>query len=144
MHHRKRSLTAAAAVLAASAVQASTVTHAQEPTKGDAMRGAWGFSARGTIVLPDSPPIPAVAVGVMTFEPNGGCTIEDTINIGGASESRTSVSCSYSLERGRGTITATFAGSGDVPLSFVLVDHEREMRFIRTDLGVAEGVGRPQ
>ena len=31
-----------------------------------------------------------------------------------------------------------------VPLSFVLVDKEREMRFIRTDLGVAEGGAKLQ
>jgi hypothetical protein len=143
MRKGRRSLTAAA-VLALAAALGTTVTRAQQPPKGDPMRGTWGFSARGTIVLPDSPPIPAVAVGVMTFDPTGACTIEDTVNIGGSSESRTSASCSYGLERGRGTITATFAGSGNVPLSFVLVDHEREMRFIRTDVGVAEGVAKLQ
>jgi len=31
-----------------------------------------------------------------------------------------------------------------VPLSFVLVDHHREMRFIRTDVGVASGVATLQ
>ena len=42
---------------------------------------------------------------------------------------------------GTGTITVTFMGDpGPTPLSFVVVDNERELRFVRTDLGVAEGV----
>ncbi len=148
MPNRRRSLTTAAAVMALSAGLGTTVTRAQQPTKGkgDPMRGTWGFSASGTIVPPATPaPTPAAAVGVMTFQPTGECEIEDTINIGGTMLSRTSDWCSYEQTNGRGTITAMFPGDpGPVPLSFVLVDHEREMRFIRTDLGVAEGVAKLQ
>jgi len=52
---------------------------------------------------------------------------------------------SYTLVNGRGSINVAFPGDpGPVPLSFVLVDHDREMRFIRTDLGVAAGVAKLQ
>ncbi len=81
----------------------------------------------------------------MTFQPTGNCDIEDTINVGGTSLSRASSSCTYTLANGRGSINVTFPGDpGPVPLSFVLVDHDREMRFIRTDLGVATGVAKVQ
>jgi hypothetical protein len=112
------------------------------------MRGSWGFSASGTILPPAAPaPTPAVAVGLMTFDPQTrDCVIMDTINIGGARLSRTSESCTYSLTTdGRGSIVAGFPGDPELtPLAFVLVDKEREMRFVRTDLGVAEGVAKLQ
>jgi len=116
------------------------------PLNGELMRGTWGFSASGTIVPPAVPTAtPAAAVGLMTFEPTGDCAIQDTINIGGASLSRASNSCTYTLVNGRGSINVTFPEDpGPVPLSFVLVDHDREMRFIRTDLGVAAGVAKLQ
>jgi hypothetical protein len=139
----------AGAALALAAALGAALSLAQEgasPLKGESLRGTWGFSASGTIVPPAVPgATPAVAVGVMTFQPTGNCAIEDTINIGGTSLSRASNSCTYTLENGRGAINATFPGDPVlVPLSFVLVDHDREMRFIRTDLGVASGVAKLQ
>ena len=150
MSNRRRSLITTGAAFSLAAVLWTPVSRAQEPLpmKGEPMRGVWGFSASGTIVPPATPaPTPAAAVGLMTFQPTGTCVIDDTINVGGARQSRTSSSCTYFLEKGRGLITATFDdvdGPVTVPLSFVLVDHDREMRFIRTDLGVAEGVAKLQ
>jgi len=148
MSKRIRALTVAGAALTL-AYLGATVIHGQEPLppkgKGEPMRGTWGFSASGTIVPPPPlAPTPAAAVGVITFEPTGECRIDDTINIGGTIALRTSDSCSYVLQSGRGTIVAIFGDGSIVPLSFVLVDHERELRFIRTDLGVAEGVAKLQ
>jgi hypothetical protein len=148
MANRHRSLFTAAAACVLAAAQGNTPTRAQDalPIKGEPMRGTWGFSASGTIVPPAlSAATPAVAVGLMTFQPDGTCVIQDTINVGGASQSRTSETCTYVMSSGRGTVTTTFPGDPVVvPLSFVLVDHDREMRFIRTDLGVAQGVGKLQ
>jgi hypothetical protein len=149
MSNRIRALTVAAAALTLAAALGTAVSLAQDsalPLKGEPMRGTWGFSASGTIVPPAVPAAtPAAAVGLMTFQPTGNCVIEDTINIGGASLSRASNSCTYSLVNGRGSINVTFPDDPvPVPLSFVLVDHDREMRFIRTDLGVAEGVAKLQ
>lgn len=112
------------------------------------LRGTWGFSASGTVLPPAFPaPTPAVAVGRMSFDPHSSdCMIEDTINLGGTSLSRTSSTCTYAVgPGGLGTIAVTFPGDpAPTPLSFVLVDKDREMRFIRTDLGVAEGVAKLQ
>jgi hypothetical protein len=111
------------------------------------IRGTWGFSAAGTIVPPAVPAAtPAVAVGVMSFDGKGGCSISDTINIGGTSASRTSTTCSYAVNPdGTGSLSAQFPGDpGPTPLSFVIVNNKDEIRFIRTDLGVASGVAKRQ
>lgn len=149
MRNLRQSLTVTAATLTIAATLGSTVGRTQDPPlKGESMRGTWGFSASGTILPPAaSAPTPAVAVGVMTFDPQTrDCVIVDTINIGGTRLSRTSESCTYSLTAdGRGSIVAGFPGDPALtPLEFVLVDKERELRFIRTDLGVAEGVAKLQ
>jgi len=109
------------------------------------LSGVFGFSAAGTIVPPAVPvATPAVAAGTMTFDRQGGCVISDTINIGGASAFRTSTTCTYAVNQdGTGSMLALFPGDpGPTPLSFVIVNHESEIRFIRTDLGVATGVAR--
>lgn len=111
------------------------------------IRGNWGFSAAGTILPPALPATtPAAAVGIMTFDGTGGCSITDTINIGGMSASRTSTTCTYSVyPDGSGSLSALFPGDpGPTPLSFVIVGNAKEIRFIRTDLGVASGVASRQ
>jgi hypothetical protein len=117
------------------------------PFTNSSIRGTWGFSANGTIVPPAADaPIPAVAVGTMTFDGAGGCFIADTININGQSFYRTSDVCIYTVNPdGTGTIEAQFPGDPEpVPLSFVIVNKRKELRFIRTDLGVASGVAKRQ
>ncbi len=132
-----------AAALAAGAPQ----TLAKKGFGDDSIEGTWGFSALGTLVPPAVPAqTPAAAVGLMVFDGEGGCIIDDTINIGGASFSRVSSSCVYAVDaNGTGAIEATFPGDpGPTPLSFVVVSDATEIRFIRTDLGVASGVARLQ
>ena len=107
------------------------------------IRGNWGFSALGTIVPPATPaPTPAAAIGTIYFDGRGRCFFDDTVNIGGTSVSRSSTACDYSVNsNGSGTISVTFPGDpGPTPLAIVVVDGAREIRFIRTDLGIAEGV----
>jgi len=111
------------------------------------LSGVFGFSAAGTIVPPAVPvATPAVAAGTMTFDRQGGCVISDTINIGGMSAFRTSTACAYAVNQdGTGSISVLFPGDpGPTPLSFVIVNRENEIRFIRTDLGVASGVAKKQ
>jgi hypothetical protein len=137
MKRRVRFL-AIAAALAAAVLAGGGDSRAQG---GSALHGSWGFSATGVVEV-----IHAAAVGVMTFDNAGGCSITDTINVGGVSFSRTSSACSYVLgSNGMGTISVTFPGDpAPVPLAFVLVDNNRELRFIRTDVGIAEGVAKRQ
>jgi hypothetical protein len=151
MTNLKRSLTVTAATLTIAATLGSAVGRAQKPDpgfKGEPMRGTWGFSASGTIVPPAaSAPTPVAIVGLMTFDPDTrDCVIVDVANVGGTRLRRTSDTCTYSLDtNGRGSIVALFPGETEPSLlEFVLVDREREMRFIRTDLAVAEGVAKLQ
>lgn len=111
------------------------------------LRRTYGFSASGTILPPAVPsPTPAVAVGLMTFDGEGNCTIADTINIGGTVAVRGATPGTYTVDPdGTGTITVAFPGDpGPTPLSFVIVENAHELRFVRTDLGVAEGVAKRQ
>lgn len=109
------------------------------------VRGDWGFSALGTILPPAlETATPAAAVGTIHFDGAGGCFFVDTVNIGGNAVSRSSTSCSYQLDgNALGTILVSFPGDMfPTPLSFVVVEGASEIRFIRTDLGVAEGVAK--
>jgi hypothetical protein len=109
------------------------------------MAGSWGFSSIATVVPPATPAqTPAAAVGIMTFDGLGGCSISETFNAGGFSGSQTSTSCSYSVNPdGSGTLSAQTPG-GPVAVSFVLVADKSEFRLIRTDLIVARGVAKRQ
>jgi hypothetical protein len=147
----KRSLTLIAATLTVAATLGTAVGRAQKPDppfKGEPMRGTWGFSSSGTLLPPAAPaPTPVAAVGLITFDPDTrDCVIVDMVNIGGTRLPRTAESCTYSLgTNGRGSMVALFPGDTELTLfEFVLVDREREMRFIRTDLAVAEGVAKLQ
>lgn len=120
---------------------------AQDPQFGtEIILGNWGFSAQGTLVPPAAPEsVPAVAMGIMTFNRDGSCSISDTININGAAASRSSLACTFAVNPdGTGSLEAVFPGDpGPTPLSFVIAGHKSEIRFIRTDLGVATGVAKP-
>ncbi len=90
---------------------------------------------------------PASAVGIMTFDGTDGCKFFDTLNIGGVSSGfRTSTACTYSVNPdGTGSLSVMFPGDpGPTPLSFVIVDHKKEIRFIRNDFVVGSGVAKRQ
>ena len=110
------------------------------------LKGGYGFSASGTIVAPNPLAGPAVAVGLATFDGNGGCTLSDTINIAVLGiVARTSLSCTYSVNPdGTGTLTPTFSAPfGTTPAALVIVDKKKEFRFIRTTATVRiSGVGK--
>lgn len=127
------------------ALSLATYVVADDELSNRSVRGDWGFSALGTILPPAlESPTPAAAVGTINFDGSGGCFFVDTVNIGGNSVSRSSTSCSYELDgNALGSILVSFPGDlFPTPLSFVVVDGGNEIRFIRTDLGVAEGVAK--
>lgn len=129
----------------------STSAADQHTFANKTIKGTWGFSASGTILPPALPAAtPAVAVGVIEFDGNGGCAFKDQINIGGtaipSTGLRTSASCNYGVNTdGTGTITVSFPSDpAPTPLTFVIVDKADELQFIRTDAGVANGVAKRQ
>ncbi len=114
------------------------------------IKGTWGFSISGTFLPPAVPePAPVVAVGLMDFDGNGGCSIPATANVGGSSFSTATVECAYTVNPdGSGSVTAVFPGDPDpipLSLSIVVVDRKREIRFIRTEeFAVSAGVAKRQ
>ena len=113
------------------------------------IEGRWGLSAQGT-VLPPAVPVPtlAVAVGIVDFDGVGGCSITDTVNLGGTKIGPlTTKTCTYSVNsNGTGTLSFAFPDDpGPTPVSFVIVDNMREIIDIRTDpFAVAMGVLKRQ
>lgn len=70
---------------------------------------------------------PAVAVGHVTFDGLGGCTVSDTVNVAVLGVvARTTVSCTYSVAAdGSGTLTPTFGPPfGVTPIALVIVETE--------------------
>lgn len=125
------------------------------------LKGVFAFSAEGTLYpsFPElSPALPAVGVGLFTFDGAGGCSVVDQFNVASlglvpSAGFRTSTSCQYTVNSdGTGTLEASFGGSvGDIngpgSLTFSMVGKGpvTEIRFIRSDPGaVAMGVARQQ
>lgn len=118
----------------------------RRPFTERSIEGTWGFSGDfGMIVPPAVPqPVPTAALGTVFFDGIGGCSVTNTVNINGTIIGpNTSDTCTYSVNPdGTGTGVAEFSVSGapfDEPstVAFVIVDHNREIRFINTNSIVA-------
>jgi hypothetical protein len=108
------------------------------------IKGTWGFSSGIGYLVPPAVPeaLPAVGLGIVTFDGTGGCTVSNTVNLNGETFGPfSSDSCTYSVNPdGTGTSVAEFSEGpvpGATPVSFVIVDHGKKIRFIRTDSVVA-------
>jgi CspA family cold shock protein len=132
---------------------ASSVSNVQAGIVPDSsiasLEGTWGFSAQGTFVSPaGSTATPLVTVGLMTFNGNNQCSISETLNLGGANYTRASTRCAYLANaNGTGTLEAHFStptNDRNLSLSFVYIDSEDEIGFIRTDAGVVSGIAHRQ
>ena len=147
-----------AVLVLAVAVIAGSMIMAQVPADDDdgdrvftneSIKGRWGFSAQGT-VLPPAVPVPtlAAAVGIVDFDGVGGCSITDTVNLGGTKIGPlTTKTCTYSVNsNGTGTLSFAFPDDpGPTPVSFVIMDNMKEIRDIRTDqFAVAVGIFKRQ
>lgn len=110
------------------------------------LRGAWGFSAFGSIGG-----VPAAAIGRLTFDGAGSCSNVATLNFGGTlvplATNLTGGACSYTVNAdGTGRVEQTFidpAGQLAVfDVTLVIVDNRKEFRFIVDDpLGTTVGNG---
>ena len=107
------------------------------------IKGFWGFhSGLSYVVPPGAPqPVPFVGMGRIFFDGDGGCTVRNIVNFSGQTSQFDSASCHYSVTPdGFGRAEADFPGApvpGSVPLSFIIVDHGRELRAIDTNFIVA-------
>ena len=108
------------------------------------IKGTWGFSSGIGYLVPPAVPeaLPSVGLGIVTFDGTGECTVSNTVNLNGETFGPfSSDSCTYSVNPdGTGTSVAEFSAGpapGAAPVSFVIVDHGKKIRFIRTDFVVA-------
>jgi hypothetical protein len=102
------------------------------------------------IVPPSVPqPVPTAGLGTVVFDGNGGCVVTTTINVNGTTRGPlTSNTCTYSVNPdGTGKSVAEFSGApfnGPATVAFVIVDHNREIRFLNTNSVVAGFTARRQ
>lgn len=106
------------------------------------IKGFWGFhSTISYAVPPGSPPVPFVGIGRVFFDGEGGCAVENVVNFNGQTSRFKSATCKYNVTPdGFGTADADFPSApvpGSVPLSFIIVDHGRELRAVDTNFLLA-------
>jgi hypothetical protein len=118
--------------------------------------GTWGYTQFGpVIVVPPVHPlaptasVPASSVGVITFHGDGTCSSTRVMNLNGIPIGPVPSSrCEYAVNpdgTGSGFIEVLLQGSPlTIPLSFVIVDRGREIRFIGTDQVMSAGVAKRQ
>lgn len=107
--------------------------YAHKQFTNKSIEGTWGFSGSGTING-----TPSVAVGLTTFDGNGGCSVKQDSNTPSGLQTLTSIACTYKVNPdGTGTGTATFPSPAvSSTISFVIVNKESEILAIRKDPGV--------
>ncbi|HLB71897.1 MAG: hypothetical protein OIN88_00060 [Candidatus Methanoperedens sp.] len=121
-----------AILLVLASILSGAYAHKQFTNKS--IEGTWGFSGSGTIIGVG----PAVAVGLSTFDGNGGCSLKEDFNSPSGLETLTSVACTYKVNPdGTGTSTATFRPPlASSTISFVILNEGSEIQAITIDPGV--------
>ena len=107
--------------------------YAHKQFTNKSIEGTWGFSGSGT-----TSGTPGVAVGLTTFDGNGGCSVKQDFNTPSGLQTFTSIACTYKVNPdGTGTATATFPPPVvSSTISFVIVNKESEILAITKDPGV--------
>jgi hypothetical protein len=149
--------TALSAVLAAALALTLTARRSTASDVGEeeqfsirTIKGAYGFNSSLGWLLPPAAPqaVPAAGMGRVTFDGEGHCQVTSVANFDGNIAHLSSSSCSYSVDpNGMGSAEAIFPGApapGPLDVSFVIVEHGREIRFVNTTFIVATFTARRQ
>ena len=128
------------------AVLATGSVQADDGFTLESVQGSWGFTTPGSIGG-----VSVSAVGRTIFDGSGGCETTLTLNFGGTLIPLTSTAsggqCSYTVNPdGTGSVELIFidpaGNASDFLVSFVIIDKEKEYRFITSDpAGQTVGVG---
>jgi hypothetical protein len=114
------------------------------------IKGYWGYNTSFAMLLPPAVPqaLPTTAMGRMYFDGRGGCDVKSVVNLNGDSMALQSSACRYQVNAdGTGTAEAVFPSSpiaDPVPVAFVIVDGEQELRFVNTRYIVGTFTARRQ
>lgn len=96
------------------------------------LHGRYGFSADGWLLAPFAP---FAEAGVVSSDGNGNSSGSYTINAGG-STTTLNFSGTYTVARDcTGTTTTTSSDGSVAHLTFVIVDHGKQVRAVGTDSG---------
>jgi len=99
------------------------------------LRGAYGFTSSGTLFGD-----PGIAVGRITFDGQGICTLVIRVNIAaaGGTDPIDATECTYDVQSdGTGTLPVVIPGLGTFTLAFVIVDDGKEVHTISLDQDVS-------
>ena len=122
-----------AAALFGAVVAFAVPGHADQRFNNRDLRGTWGFKAHGFLLVSPESHLPASAVGLNTYDGNGGCSSKARLNAGGTVVALTSSSCSYTVNAdGTATQDTVYPGGGAFTTHIVLVDDD-EAFFIVSD-----------
>lgn len=114
------------------------------------VKGSYGFNSSLAWLLPPAVPqaVPAAGMGRVVFDGNGICQVTSVANFNGNIVHLSSSSCTYTVDAdGMGSSEAVIPGapgSGPVDVSFVIVDHGREIRFLNTSFILGTFTARRQ
>lgn len=113
------------------------------------IRGAWGWTGDGKLIIdPETgQTMHTVGLGIVYFDGYGRCEVTSSVNINGTPQGPiTSTSCVYSVNPdGTGQSVATFSEppfEGDAPVTFVIVNKRKEIRFIQNNQFVVTFVAK--
>jgi hypothetical protein len=122
----------------------------EEQFSNRTVRGSYGFNSSLGWLLPPAAPqaVPAAGMGKVVFDGNGNCQVTSVANFNGNIAHLSSSSCTYSVDAGgMGSAEAVFPGApvpGPVDVSFVIVDHGWEIRFLNTSFILGTFTARRQ
>jgi len=129
---------------------ASSAAMEEEAFSNKTIKGHYGFNSSLGWLLPPAVPqaVPAAGMGRITFDGEGNCQVASVADFNGNVAHLTSSSCTYSVDAdGMGSAEAVFPGapvSGPLDVSFVVVDHGREIRFANTNVILGTFTARRQ
>ncbi len=119
------------------------------PFTEQTIRGTWGWTGDGKLIIDSDTgqAMHTVGLGIVYFDGYGRCEVTSSVNINGTPQGPiTSTSCVYSVNPdGTGQSVATFSDppfEGDAPVTFVIVDKRKEIRFIQNNQFVVTFVAK--
>ncbi len=146
--HRAAAATALAAAAAFLAFHATAEAQGARPCSEATLRGGYGYTVTGvTGITGGSDGVPFAAVGVLTFDGNGGFANVRTVSNGGAVLRNVPGTGTYTLGRDcRGTLVFSGGSQGGATENDIVVDGRGdELRLITATNGtVLTLVGRKQ
>ena len=121
--------------------------HEEEGFSNESLEGTWGYIGQFGVFVPPvvEEPTPAVTIGMIEFDGDGGCSVRGLINTLGSTAELDSSECEYSVEPngwGTGLLRADAPLEGEFSYAFVLRDGGEELLIMNTELAMGTLIAR--